>query len=46
VAFAIHMASTKAGLQWGTLAPVLATVVAFVFLLTGRKSPVQSAEPA
>jgi hypothetical protein len=36
VAFAIHMASTKAGLQWGTLAPVLATAVAFAVLLARR----------
>jgi hypothetical protein len=44
-AFAIDMASTKAGLQWGTLAPVLATAAAFTFLLVrpvtmkGRTSP-------
>jgi hypothetical protein len=34
VAFAIDMASTKAGLQWGTLAPVLAAAVAFSILTT------------
>jgi hypothetical protein len=37
VAFAIHMASTKAGLQWGTLAPVLATAVVFAVLLARRR---------
>jgi hypothetical protein len=36
VAFAIGMASTKAGLQWGTLAPVLATAAAFSFVLARR----------
>jgi hypothetical protein len=46
VAFAMHLASTKSGVRWGAIVPVLATVVAFVFLLAGRKSPVQPAEPA
>lgn len=36
VAFVINMASTEAGLQWGTLAPVLATAVVFAVLM-GRR---------
>lgn len=36
VAFAIGMASTRAGLQWGTLAPVLATAVVFAILMARR----------
>ncbi|MES1243204.1 MAG: M28 family metallopeptidase [Acidobacteriota bacterium] len=36
VAFAVHMASTKAGLQWGALAPVLATAMVFAVLLARR----------
>jgi hypothetical protein len=35
-AFAIDMASTKAGLQWGTLAPVLATFLGFAILMARR----------
>lgn len=36
VAFAIDLASTEAGLQWGTLAPVLATAVVFAVLVARR----------
>lgn len=36
VAFTIGLASTKAGLQWGTLAPVLATAVVFAILMARR----------
>jgi hypothetical protein len=41
VAFKIGMASTRAGLQWGTLAPVLATAVMFA-ILAMRRTPAVS----
>ena len=37
------MASTRAGLQWGTLAPVLATALVFAVLMTRRPLDVKAA---
>jgi hypothetical protein len=39
VAFAIEMASTRSGLQWGTLAPVLATAIVFAVLTARAPRP-------
>jgi hypothetical protein len=41
VAFALHVASTRSGVQWETVLPVLATAAAFAIVMARRQAPAQ-----